>query len=316
LLVKEREHSQAQVNSPRSPPQLLDIPDANIILQSSDHVNFPVHKSLLAMMSPVFKNLLSVSQSSESESIDGLPVVRLSENADVLNSLISILYPVRLVKPNSYEKLLNVLAACRKYGMNPSVYAKFSNSITFRSEIGPFGSYAIASSIGVISEIEFAGRRTLQYPMTLETLGDKLRLFTGSAAALRNLTRFRRRCRDNLITCLESYLDVHAPGPSKIWVGCPHVMPRRPPQKSTSPAVLPTWLCQVLSQTRSDLKLKGFTHSLTDLSSGMSKKCLTAIQTHAHCNFCMRVHATKGSTFYGGLEHALWQASYKVRTFL
>jgi hypothetical protein len=44
-------------------------------------------------------------------------VVQLSEDAALLNSLVSILYHVRSVVPNSYEKVLHLLAACQKYDM-------------------------------------------------------------------------------------------------------------------------------------------------------------------------------------------------------
>ncbi|KAH9022443.1 hypothetical protein EDB84DRAFT_495727 [Lactarius hengduanensis] len=48
--------------------------DANIIIRSSDKVNFRVHKSLLAMSSPFFRDLLSLPQPPDGELVDGLPV--------------------------------------------------------------------------------------------------------------------------------------------------------------------------------------------------------------------------------------------------
>ena len=62
------------------------------------------------MVSPFFKDLLSLPQPSDSEIVDGLPVVQLPESSELLNSLLSILYPVPTVMPNSYEKVLYVLA--------------------------------------------------------------------------------------------------------------------------------------------------------------------------------------------------------------
>ena len=62
------------------------------------------------MVSPFFKDLLSLPQPSDSEIVDGLPVVRMSESSELLNGLISILYPVPTVIPNSYEKVLYLLA--------------------------------------------------------------------------------------------------------------------------------------------------------------------------------------------------------------
>ena len=73
-LVQERGYSQAQVNSTTSLPENLDVSDANVIIRSSDLVNFRVHQSVLVMASPFFRDLLSLPQPSDSESIDGIPV--------------------------------------------------------------------------------------------------------------------------------------------------------------------------------------------------------------------------------------------------
>jgi hypothetical protein len=107
--VRDQEDPQAQINSTTSPPETFDISDTNLIIRSSDLVDFRVHKPVLAMASPFFKDLLSLPQPSDSEIVDGLPVVQLPEGSELLNSLISILYPIDMVIPNSYEKVLYLL---------------------------------------------------------------------------------------------------------------------------------------------------------------------------------------------------------------
>jgi hypothetical protein len=94
-----------ETNLAASALEPFDVPDANLIIRSSDNVNFRAHKSVLAMVSPVFKDLLSLPQPSDSEYIDGIPVVRLPEDSELLNCLVSILYPVHTVIPSSYEKV-------------------------------------------------------------------------------------------------------------------------------------------------------------------------------------------------------------------
>jgi len=113
-LVHEREDSQTQTDSKTSPSELFDVPDANLIIRSSDVVDFRVHKPVLAMTSSVFKDLFSLPQPSDSESDDGLPVVKLSEDSELLHSLFSIIYPVPTVIPNSHEKVLYLLVTCRR----------------------------------------------------------------------------------------------------------------------------------------------------------------------------------------------------------
>ena len=112
-LVREREDLQAQIHSSTSyEPFSVPRADANLIIKSSDLVDFRVHKPVLAMTSPFFKDLLSLPQPSDSETVDGLPVVRLPESSELLNSLVTMLYPVQTVMPNSYEKVLYLLVTC------------------------------------------------------------------------------------------------------------------------------------------------------------------------------------------------------------
>jgi len=103
--VQKKVDPQAQIDSTTGPPKTFNVSDANLILRSSDLVDFRVHKSVLAMVSPFFQDMLSLPQPSDSESADGLPVVRLTENSELLNSLISLLYPIPTVVPNTYEKV-------------------------------------------------------------------------------------------------------------------------------------------------------------------------------------------------------------------
>ncbi len=112
--MHERQDPQAQINPTTSPPERFDLPDANIIIRSSDLIDFRVHKSILALVSPFFSDLLSLPQPSDSEFVDELPVVQLSEDSELLNSLISILYPVRRVTPKSFEKVFHLLAICQR----------------------------------------------------------------------------------------------------------------------------------------------------------------------------------------------------------
>ena len=106
--MQDQECPKTQISLAASPLKPFDVSDTNLIIRSSDLVDFRVHKSVLAMASPFFEDLLSLPQPSDSEIVDGLPVVQFSESSELLNSLLSTLYPVRVptVIPNSYEKVL------------------------------------------------------------------------------------------------------------------------------------------------------------------------------------------------------------------
>jgi hypothetical protein len=105
-LVEEREDPQLRINPFKSPLEPFGASDANLVIRSSDFVNFKVHKPVLAVASPFFEDLLSLPQPADSESVDGLPVVQVSEDSELLNTLVSMLYPLRPVVPDSYDKVL------------------------------------------------------------------------------------------------------------------------------------------------------------------------------------------------------------------
>ncbi|KAH9009773.1 hypothetical protein EDB85DRAFT_2162308 [Lactarius pseudohatsudake] len=182
-------------SDPPSVSLCLDLPDANIIVRSSDGVNFPARKSVLAVSSPSFKDLLSLPQPPDDELVDGLPVIQLSEDADLLNSLVSLLYPVSPVIPSSYEKVFALLAACQKYDME-SVQSNIRDWIELGRFPGPleaeaFRAFAIAGSMELIPEMETTARLTLGYSMTFESLGEQLRSFKGRS--LCDLIHYRKR---------------------------------------------------------------------------------------------------------------------------
>ena len=205
-----KEESTSENSDPPLVPLCLDIPDADIILRSSDQVNFRVHKSLLALSSSFFKAMLSLPQPPDREVVDGLPVVSLSEDSGLLKSLVSLLYPIFPVKPGSYEEVYALLAACQKYDM-VSIQSDIRAAIkigTFpAAPVGTkaFGAYAIASSMDLVPEMENAVQLTLEYPLTFETLGKGLRSFKGRA--LCDLVGHRKRP----VTCMppsdDSYPD-------------------------------------------------------------------------------------------------------------
>ena len=194
-LTHEKEEPTSENSEPPAVPLCLDVPDASIILRSSDKVNFRVHKSVLAMSSPFFKTLLSLPQPPDDELVDGHPIVALSEDASLLNSLISLLYPISPVIPSTYEKVFALLAACQKYEMD-AVQSNIRASIKLGIFPAPvkaqgFSAYAMASSMRLVPEMENAARLTLGQLMTFESLGEELRSFKGRA--LCDLIRYRKR---------------------------------------------------------------------------------------------------------------------------
>ncbi|KAH8983095.1 hypothetical protein EDB92DRAFT_2106402 [Lactarius akahatsu] len=279
-------------------PECLDTGEADIIGRTSDLANFLVHKDTFALPNP-----------SNDGMIDGLPVVDISEDSELVRSLITIMYPVPFEIPASYDKILALLAAAQKYEMD-------AVQSTIRAEVarGPsptldgaqaFRAYAIASSSGLRPEM----RLTLDQPMTF-----KLEPSCG-------------RSKDGR----------YANSPSKIWVGCPadkterlnsirenrrkvrwvtnsSGSPRNDEPEETATA-LPSWLHDLFTREIEELR-QAFKRPLIE-PSAIREKYLEALQDHSSpdlCTFCVRVHVTKGEQYCVRLEKALDHARAKAST--
>jgi len=281
----------------------LEIPHGDVIVQSCDLINFRVHKSMLAMSSPFFDDLFSLPQPSDDETIDGLPVVRLSEDAEVLNGLLTMLYPIPSKMPSSYDKVLALLVASQKYDM-VGIQSYICTEIRSRDPVAQTGTvafraYALSSSGRLLSEMVASARLTLDFPMTFEYLCDELPLFEGWA--LRDLLRFRNRCRDTLISCLESFLNLHHSS-LNVWILCPRI-----PYSSITTGRLPTWLSDLFKRLITELR-QASTKPLLNPSS-FHEEYLIALQAHLtsynSCESCAKVHALKGEAFHKEIENRL-----------
>jgi hypothetical protein len=285
--------------------------------------------------------MFSLPQPSDGEVIDGLPVVRLPEDTEVLNGLLTMLYPIPSMISNSYDKSLMLLAASQKYDM-VAIQARIRAEIQNRTFPAPSGTaafraYAIASRGGLPSERETSARLTLDFPMTFEYLCDALPMFEGWA--LHDLIGFRKRCRDNLVSCFQSLLNLGNP-PLNIWMSC-MTLPVNSCQcsrirpygycscscscsSSSTPSQTgwsPSWLTSLFQQHLTELN-QAFTKPLPNPSS-IREQYMSALQAHTKssstisCVTCAVVHAMSGETFCKELENRLAQAISKVNnTFI
>ena len=170
-----------------------------------------------------------------------------------------------------------------------------------------FPAYAIASGKKLILEMENAARQTLKHPMTFEILGEGLRLFDGWA--LRDLADFRKRCRDNLVSCFESFLKPSQP-PFNIWVPCAdNSNSTSPDETGNSPA----WLTELFQRHLNDSR-EVFSRPLFN-PRRIRGEYLSALKAHLNpfnCISCTKVHSLKGESFCEALEDRLTQALSEV----
>ena len=280
------------------------------MVQSPDVINFRVNKVVLSVSSPFFADIFSLPQSPDNEAINGLPVVRLSEHAETLDYLLTMLYPFPCVTPDGYDKALQLFDAAQKYdmvGVQSHIRAQIKSRepiLLTRNEV--FRAFAISSGAKLLPEMETSARHTLECPMTLESLTDELPLFEGWE--LRDLVRHRKWCRGRLLSTFDLFLEYNA-GPSKIWFVCTadtlHAYARR--------EVFPKWLHDLLSNKRKNVQ-QALTNPFPN-TSNIRGEYMAALGTHISsqdCIPCMKVHTLKGERFCGELVNQLTQALEKV----
>jgi BTB/POZ domain len=302
-------------------PEYLYSCEADIIIQSSDLVNFRVHKSILAFSSQFFRTMFSLPQP-PTEIANELPVLPMSEDAEIVRALLTVIYPIPSEIPVAYDRVLSLLAASQKYDM-PAVQSFIRTEIRLRvpatrTADEAFRAYAIASKNGLSPETSKTAYLTLDYPLTFESLGSELCLFEGWA--LRDLARYHKSRRDDVISCLESFFDIPI-GPSKIWVGCPDRSTCSSQAGASEPS-LPSWLERLFIErifTLHSRWLRGSSPSGIIEPSSLRSRYLAALQAHAAgnetqkgCEFCLRVHACQGEEYCSELERKLGHARNKV----
>ncbi|TFY63455.1 hypothetical protein EVG20_g6306 [Dentipellis fragilis] len=104
----------------------LDGLEADIILRSSDSVDFRTHKCILVIVSPVFRTFFQATQmqdrsitgsaqSGNSNWEGGLPVLRLPGDGQTLQFLLSTILPIPIVYPTSFRNALSAIDAAEDY---------------------------------------------------------------------------------------------------------------------------------------------------------------------------------------------------------
>ncbi|KAJ8590982.1 hypothetical protein M405DRAFT_880759 [Rhizopogon salebrosus TDB-379] len=171
----------------------FDHPKADIILRSSDGIDFRVFKLLLALASPFFETMFELPQPADGTSDDaknGLPVIPVEEDGKTLDTFLRFCYPSTLAKEPSLESptdILVVLGAARKYSLD-LIESKVSQALVNPKllEAEPLRCFAIARNARLKHETMTAARYTLREPLIpawfaeieLITMSDLLALLT------------------------------------------------------------------------------------------------------------------------------------------
>ena len=213
--------------------EILDDPDADIILCSREHHKFRVLKLHVTKVSPVLLELIeSASTSHVANPTSPLPSVQLSDSGAILSSLLTFILPMLPVLPSTPGHTIILLSTAQKYQMD-SILSRI------RAMVGPqnppfiyretaFQVYNLARMHGLRQEALQAARATLTFPFTFEDLEDELENI--HCIYLHELWKYYQSVRTHLKSDLEAFRATGMPA-----LTCPFCGP-------ASPYGTPIWL--------------------------------------------------------------------------
>ncbi|KAG1734089.1 uncharacterized protein EDB91DRAFT_1147499, partial [Suillus paluster] len=138
---------------------------ADIILRSSDGIDFRVFTLFLNLASSFFHSIIE--QVAQSDQIEGdLPIVPVEENHRVLDIWLRVrfCYPSTLAEDpplNDFENIIPVLKAARKYSLKPLEH-KVRQALISRMEKEPLRCFALAMRTQLDTEAVLAAKYTLR----------------------------------------------------------------------------------------------------------------------------------------------------------
>ncbi|KAJ7758425.1 hypothetical protein B0H14DRAFT_3598393 [Mycena olivaceomarginata] len=176
---------------PFSPSSDLGHP-ADVILRSSDLVDFYTHKTILSFASPVFANMFTLPQSvSEADPTrDGRPVVHLSESSEAVEKFLILCYP-RFTNSDGLRDLDGVDGAYEAAG-----------KYDIQGDFGRRSRTAYACRWGLEDLAKTAAMETLKFPRYVPKLSVPEFKFI-SAHQFQQLQDFHCDCSDMIVQMLK-----------------------------------------------------------------------------------------------------------------
>ncbi|ETW80406.1 hypothetical protein HETIRDRAFT_101564 [Heterobasidion irregulare TC 32-1] len=157
----------------------FDDTDADIVLRSSDDVDFYVHKWPLSRASSVFEDMFSIpspnAPSNADDLKDGLPVVRVAEDYQTLDIVLRLCYPRdQQTLTLDVPSIRQLLPALEKYEMLKDMTEILEPMMLAAAETDSRAMYAIAcryQMLKLANRIAVLSRRLLSDASSPSTIG-------------------------------------------------------------------------------------------------------------------------------------------------
>ncbi|KAJ7633570.1 hypothetical protein DFH06DRAFT_1004327, partial [Mycena polygramma] len=166
---------------------------ADIILRSSDNIDFGAHRLVLALASPVFEHMFA---SPQPETQSERPTVHMAESGAVLERILRFWYPGTEPVVENLDQLHEILELLiQKYDMQ-SIVPLGKQYLRGYIEAEPLGSFAVAVSRDWHDLALLAARQCLKLPLRTSSYIAPAPLRSLSAASLHALLQYHFQCGD------------------------------------------------------------------------------------------------------------------------
>jgi len=190
-------------------PQVADTPfndlEGDVVLRTTDGVHFYVHKFLLSLVSPVFKDLFLLPESKDvsQELFQNKPCISVDDDSCSLFQVLSWCDPRVLSISQKGEHLQSALRLADKYDMK-CITQRLEKSLGECMELinaSPIEMYILAIQYGFKDLAKKAAKASLSVPLAQRPKIPALREI--SATALHNLYQYHLACSE----AVRSYMD-------------------------------------------------------------------------------------------------------------
>ena len=261
---------------PRNFGAPFDRGDSDVTIRSCDRVDFLVHKAILGIASPAFEDMFTAPGPLPHGQERVKQIIDLTESSKTLLHLLSVIYPMVPIVPDTLEDALSLLSACQKYQMDfvatrIRTMIKASTPPLFTAE-NSFRAYGIASRYQLAEEAQYAAQLTLERTMSFDTCGEDLRFISG--ADLIQLFAYRTQCTRDAEHCISATMNDNPP----LFSGrcC-----------KTGGKVMPRWW-----NLHFVSRIKGQPSPRTVTNRQTFQSRLATHRTHSYCSTCLQPDET------------------------
>ncbi|KDQ50453.1 hypothetical protein JAAARDRAFT_710829 [Jaapia argillacea MUCL 33604] len=309
----------------RDAPHPFNNREGDVIVRSSDNVDFRVFKLLLSLASPAFRGLFELPQyvpkeeeQNHSDWKDGVPVVLLTEDSTTLTNFLSPIFPWGAIQEcTSLKEWRLVLEAAEKYqveGVRSAAEKTLLRSKFIQTEA--MGVYAIARCFDLEAAARLAAKSTLRQPMPGK-FSDELHY--ASAAMLHDLVTYHRACGQHAADAITIPKEMDPESSwNGVWFAC-HACPSDP--AITPPTVKPNPRPPLRNATKWWLGfLKEIEDQVNDRPSGVTIQewvsTSPSVKAGRACQICRKRAVEDTIKFAKQLGKQVDEAIVVVRTLL